>query len=300
MSGALVSNIQRFSLDDGPGMRTTVFFKGCSLSCAWCHNPECIGSTPVLQFNGKQCASCGVCADKCPNGAHAMKDGEHVFSREKCAACGKCAPACRKGALKQVGQPYEPEELLRELLKDRTYFSTSGGGITFSGGEPALLPEDTARIARLCKEAGLHVALDTAGHVPFRNYELLLPHVDLFLYDVKCFDPDLHKQWTGSDNVRILKNLKRLNGLRANLVIRVPVIKGFNDTPGEHEGISALLAPLNGVSLVELLPYHSYGAGKYETLGIGNTIADHTPPSKEFMEEALQKYTAKGLNAVIS
>lgn len=301
MSNAeIVSNIQRFSLDDGPGIRTTVFLKGCNLRCAWCHNPESLVPAPVLQYYPASCKGCGKCAQVCPQGAHTLRDGAHSFDRDLCEACGKCASACRTGALKLVGEPYSPEELFRELLKDRRYFASSGGGVTFSGGEPALRPEFIARVAELCGREGIRLALDTAGNVPFTNYERLLPYIDLFLYDVKCFDPARHERWTGVGNERILDNLRALDAAGAAYTVRVPVIPGFNADAGEQERIAEFLASLSSPGLIQLLPYHTYGVGKYEALDLAYRLDGQGAPDAGFMEQALQFYLQSGLRAEIA
>lgn len=299
MSAVLVSNIQKFSLDDGPGIRTTVFFKGCSLRCAWCHNPECIDRSPVLQFFSIYCKSCGKCVIRCPNQAHSIVNGTHVFHRDACVACGKCALACRQGALKLVGKEYKPVDLFQEILKDRHYYKTSGGGVTFSGGEPALMVEYIIEVAKLCKTAGIHTALDTAGNVPFQNYERLLPYISLFLYDIKCVDDSVHKRWTKVGNRLILENIQALDKRNVQYTIRVPVINFFNANLKEQENIAQFLASLSNPGLIQLLPYHGYGTGKYEATGLDNETKDHFPPTKDFMEKALQCYLRLGLNAEI-
>ena len=299
MSAVLISNIQKFSLDDGPGIRTTIFFKGCSLRCAWCHNPECIDHSPVLQFFSIYCKSCGKCATRCPNQAHHIVSGTHVFDRDACVACGKCALVCRQGALKLVGKEYKPLDLFQEILKDRHYYDTSGGGVTFSGGEPALMVEDVIEVAKLCKAAGIHTALDTAGNVPFQNYKSLLPYISLFLYDIKCFDDSAHKRWTKVGNRLILENIQALDKRNAQYIIRVPVINFFNANLREQENIAQFLASLSNLGLIQLLPYHGYGAGKYEATGLYNETEGYSPPTKDFMEKALQCYLRLGLNAEI-
>lgn len=300
MKRVLISNIQRFSVDDGPGIRTTIFFKGCSLACAWCHNPECIDLAHTLQFNADYCISCGACTVVCPTNAHSFANDLHVYEREKCKTCGICVTACKQNALTLIGQYYEPEVLLQEILKDRNYYKTSGGGVTFSGGEPALFPDFIAEIAQLCKDSGLHIALDTAGHVPFAHYEKLLPYINLFLYDVKCIDAKQHERWIGADNRQILHNLQQLDQHGASLVIRVPVIKGFNDNLAEHQRIASFLASLEHVELIQLLPYHNYGLGKYEMIGMNNVLDDHTPPENAQMEQMCQPYLTLNLPAQIS
>ncbi|MFW5490011.1 MAG: glycyl-radical enzyme activating protein [Desulfovibrio sp.] len=299
MAPELVSNIQRFSLDDGPGIRTTVFMKGCNLRCAWCHNPESLNMSPILQFAAQNCASCGKCVAVCPNGAQRLEGDTHIFDRALCKACGKCASVCRKSALKLIGRMYEPDELFLELIKDRAYFKT-GGGVTFSGGEPALKPDFIRETARLCREDGIHTALDTAGNVPFANYDRVLPHISLFLFDVKCFTSALHKRWTQVENGLILENLRKLDAAGAEYTIRVPVIPSFNDDLQEQERIARFIASLSRPGLVELLPYHTYGVGKYDALGIAYDYAQYASPHDEIMEEALHCYLQLGLNARIS
>lgn len=300
MNHEYVSNIQRFSLDDGPGIRTTVFLKGCNLQCQWCHNPESISFSPVLQFISDNCVSCGKCVAACPGGAHLVDEKTHVIDRTLCQACGACAQRCRKNALKLIGTKYSARQVFNEILKDRAYYEVSGGGVTFSGGEPACKPDFVVEVARMCADAKIHVTLDTAGNVPFESFETLLPHVSLFLYDVKCVDHDLHKRGTGVGNDLILENLKRLDRAGAGYRIRVPVIPGFNNDPGEQKAIAGFLSSLCGPQLVELLPYHGYGVGKYEILGLDYTCDKGCATDRDFMEKALQYYLELGLKAQIS
>lgn len=297
----LVSNIQRFSVDDGPGIRTTVFFKGCNLRCIWCHNPECISGGFSMQLTSSSCHSCQKCTVVCKRGGHTFENGVHKVNRENCIGCGECAYYCPATAISIIGKQYEPETLVKEVLKDKMYFKTSGGGVTFSGGEPMLNPDYLREVLRLAKEAGLHTAVDTAGNVPFASFEKVMPYTDIFLYDIKLWDEEKHKQATGVSNKLILENLKKLTGAGATVFIRTPVIMEWNGDLEQFEAISSYLASLkNPVKLIQLLPYHSYGVGKYDTLGMTNKIKDHTPPSQEFMESALRLYLDKGLPAQIS
>ena len=302
MTAPLVSNLQRFSVDDGPGIRTTVFFKGCNLRCLWCHNPECIPAAPVLQFLAASCTGCGRCGAACPNGVHTITpEGEHLICREKCTGCGKCAYGCLASALTVIGTAYAPEELTALVLRDRRYFETSGGGVTLSGGDPLLFPDYVVRVLKKLGEEGVHRAVDTAGCVPWANFEQVLPHADLFLYDVKAHDSALHKKLTGVDNAPILDNLRRLSAAGATIFVRVPVIPGCNDDLAELSAIADELASLPAPpELTQLLPYHSYGAGKYATLGQTDPLPPLQPPDQSFMERALTLFLNRGLNASIS
>jgi len=299
-----ISNLQRFSLDDGPGIRTTVFFKGCNLRCAWCHNPECIVPGATLQFIAASCTACGKCVSVCPQNVHTItEDGRHLLDRTLCAACGKCAYHCPHTALNLIGTQYQPEELLRQILKDQKYYETSGGGVTFSGGEPMLHPAYLAQMLRMCREAGLHTAVDTAGCVPFSSFETVLPWTNLFLYDIKLWDEAGHRAATGVSNQRILENLDALTRAGADVYIRTPVIPTFNDDPETFRQIAAFLAGLPGrehVRLIQLLPYHSYGVGKYASLGQPSKTAALKPPEDALMRQALQFYLDLGLPAQIS
>ena len=299
-TSCIVSNIQRFSVDDGPGIRTTVFFKGCNLACLWCHNPECISATSSLQILQKTCAYCGRCVSACLHGGHQIADHFHSLNRRNCVACGACVDVCRAGALTLVGRAYTPQALLEILLKDRSYYEHSNGGVTFSGGEPMLQIDALCDILALAKQAGLHTAVDTAGCVPFSSFERAMPDTDVFLYDIKLFDAQRHKAATGVDNALILENLKKLTQAGAHAIIRVPVICEINGSLEELDAIASYLASLQHIDLVQLLPYHAYGVGKYETLGLKNKIQSHTPPAQAFMEEALSQFLEKGITASIS
>ena len=299
-----VSNIQRFSLDDGPGIRTTVFFKGCNLRCAWCHNPECIEAAFSLQFEEASCTACGKCAEVCTNGVHRIDEaGKHRIDRSKCIGCGACAYSCPNTALSLIGRRYTPEELLAQVMKDHKYYETSKGGVTFSGGEPMLYPSYLSDVLRLCKAEGLHTAVDTAGCVDFSGFEQVMPWADLFLYDIKLLNGEKHKNATGVPNERILENLDRLTRAEADVYIRTPVIPTYNDELDELSNIAAFLAKLPGrehVRLIQLLPYHNYGVGKYEALGKASRTTDIKSPSEEFMKAALEQYKKLGLPARVS
>ena len=255
MKTATIFDIQRGSFVDGPGIRTTVFFKGCNLSCRWCHNPESQDPVPRVLVSPTKCTGCGKCRDICPHG----------FS--SCDLCGECTILCPADARRVCGQTYTVAELLEEIQKDRDYFASSRGGVTFSGGECMLRPDFLAEILAACRSSGIHTAVDTAGNVPFSHFEQVLPYTDLFLYDIKAFSGELHRTGTGVENNQILENLTRLSKVfPGDILIRVPVIPGFNADPAEMGRIATFLASL-GLSRTELLPYHRLGEHKYAALG---------------------------------
>ncbi len=267
-----IFDIKRFAVHDGNGIRTTVFLKGCNLRCLWCHNPEGMFSVPQTAYYAHKCIGCGECAGVCPAQAHRIEDGKHLFDRALCIGCGKCAAVCLGDALTFYGREMTADELLPLLLEDREFYESSSGGVTFSGGECMLQADFLREILRLCKENGIHTAVDTAGDVPWESFEKVIPYTDLFLYDVKAATESLHKEGTGVSNARILENLKRLSDAGAEIIVRVPVIGGYNDTAEEIERIAAILKPLR-IRSVELLPYHAMGEHKYEAIGqVGQTF----------------------------
>lgn len=253
MLSALIFDIQRNSFVDGPGIRTTVFFKGCNLHCRWCHNPESQSSKREMLFYQNKCINCGKCREVCRH---------HLTT---CDFCGRCTLFCPKDARKLCGEEYTVDALFDEIIKDRDYYDTSGGGVTFSGGECMLQPDFLLEILKKCKGVGIHTAVDTAGNVPFAYFEKVLPFVNLFLYDVKAYTPKLHEDGTGVSNERILENLKRLSG-KADILVRVPVIGGYNDSEEEQKKIAAFIRKVKTVK-TELLPYHALGEHKYGALG---------------------------------
>ena len=263
-----IFNIQRHSIHDGPGIRTIVFFKGCPLACLWCSNPESQGFEPELFLDPEKCIACGACAEVCPEGA-VTKSGEGellLYRRELCTACGRCAEVCYAGARCVEGRTVSAREVLAEVLRDAAFFSRSGGGITLSGGEPLAQPRFAAELLRLSREEGLHTAVETAGHVPWENFETVLELVDLFLYDLKHHDPEKHSSGVGAGNGLIISNLQKLRSLAAQVVIRVPVIPGYNDRPEDLLALSDIALRF-GIKELHLLPVHRYGSGKYRLLG---------------------------------
>lgn len=290
----VISNIQRFSLDDGPGIRTTVFLKGCNLECAWCHNPECINYFTEIEFLESKCTACGRCLQACASDAKI--DGTGKTDRNLCTRCGKCASVCRNGALEIVGEEMSVDDIMKIILKDRPYYKESGGGVTVSGGDPMTQPGFLAELLRACKDVGLHTAVDTAGNVPQKNFDEVLEFADLFLYDIKMFDSQKHKEYTGVDNEQIWKNLNYLNDRGARIFVRMPIIKGINDSLDDIRSIAERIAKMDSVESIKLLPYHNYGEGKYHSLDMKYSIHDNAVPDKEFMREATEIVKAAGIN----
>lgn len=281
-----IFNIQRFSVNDGPGIRTTVFAKGCNLRCRWCHNPESISSRQEIQYFPEKCIMCGKCLDVCPEGAHYINsEGGKVFDRDKCRMCGLCIQHCLYDALVFVAKDMQPDEVVEVVMKDSDYYQNSGGGLTISGGEPLLQKEFVKRIFEKTHALGIHNALDTAANIDWSVIEYVLPVVDLVLLDLKVMDPEIHKRFTGVSNKKILQNAKQLAQQAIDLIVRIPVIAGFNATEDNMNQTAAFLKDFPRLQYVELLSYHDLGLEKYTSLGQKNDEHDvFATPSNETME----------------
>ena len=293
-----VLNIQKFSVDDGPGIRTTVYFKGCNLKCLWCHNPESIGREIDIRYDSQRCVKCGLCSEVCPVGAQRLEGGERTFQREICTKCGKCAEVCPTKALIPYGLTMTAQEVFFEIEKDRAFYVKSKGGVTFSGGEPMLQLDFLKELLSACREKGFHTTVDTAGNVPWNRYLEILSEVDLFLFDVKAMDEDLHFAITGSSNRRILENLQKLSVAGKNIIVRLPVIPGVNFVEEEAERLTKFLAGLNGKIAIELLPFHKLGENKYESLQMAYECKHCIPPNKEWMDSLKDLFKSKGINVL--
>lgn len=268
-TAAVITNIQRFSIHDGPGIRTTVFMKGCNLRCLWCHNPESQSQQPQKMLYHHKCVGCGACREIC----------DKAFSAG-CDSCGKCVAVCVHGARELAGTTVTVNSLFQEILKDRPFYDNSGGGVTFSGGEPLLQPDFLVEVLQRCNASSIHTAVETAGNVSWEVFTQVLPYVDLFLYDIKAIDPQVHKNCTGVSNERILANAQKLMRIcPEKLLFRMPVIPGYNDTQ-----VPAVAAFAGEISL-ELLPYHSTGMGKYQALGMRYDLEGVQAPPRETMEK---------------
>lgn len=264
MQQGIIFNIQRFSIHDGPGIRTTVFLKGCPLNCAWCHNPESQCPLPEIMVRAERCQGCSACEMVCKQGRVLIHEGKR--QHQCCAACGSCVDVCAHGALELVGRWVTTEEVMLEIMKDELFFDQSGGGVSFSGGEPLLQPDFLESLLVACRGQGLHTAVDTCGYAPWTDLARMAPLVDRFLYDVKLIDEAGHIEYTGQSNKLILENLQRLSQIHSQIEVRVPIIPGVNNDPASLERLATFLRPLSILG-VKLLAYHTYGVAKYARLG---------------------------------
>jgi pyruvate formate lyase activating enzyme len=289
---ATLFNIQQFSTEDGPGIRTTAFFKGCPLRCAWCHNPEGMHTTPDLVWYDVRCIAARHCLRVCPeNALHLDADGMHI-DRQRCTACGDCATACPSAALEVIGKIWTVQALLDELRKDQVFYETSGGGVTFSGGEPLLQVDFLAEILPRCQDAGLHVALDTCGALPWERYERLLPFVNLVLLDLKIMDEAHHRQATGSSNRLILENARRIAARGIPIWVRTPVIPGYTQDEANLTAIGNFIASeLPTVERWDLLAYTNLGRPKYHRLDLPYALEETALLTRQEMETLWQTAT---------
>jgi glycyl-radical enzyme activating protein len=261
-------DIHRFSLNDGPGIRTTVFLKGCYLNCEWCHNPESQSFTPQLSFNPEKCLNCFECVKACPNNAHNIEGSKHFVDWNLCELAGKCVEVCPSGALKIIGTDAEVDLIISEVIKDKKYYDKTGGGITISGGEPMAQFEFTKELLIKSKNNKLNTVLDTCGYGEQNHYKEILDYVDLFLFDYKFTDEKLHKEYTGVTNKEILSNLDFLYSNGASITLRCPMIPGINDNDDHLNGIKRIITKYPNLKSVEIMPYHNMGKDKAGRVGM--------------------------------
>ncbi|HTY57301.1 MAG TPA: glycyl-radical enzyme activating protein [Bacteroidota bacterium] len=278
-----VFNIMRFSVQDGPGIRTTIFLKGCPLHCAWCHNPEALSGAAELMLRPERCIACGDCVSACPSGAIVEREGKIETLPDLCARCGTCADVCAADAREIVGRTMTVDDVMREIERDVPFYRESGGGVTFSGGEPLLQHRFLVSLLRACAGAGLSTVVDTAGYASPDVLYRVASLTDLFLYDLKSIDEDVHRRFAGISGALIRGNLSRLASWGKKVVIRMPIIPGVNDSRANIEEAGRFIASLGNVVRVQLLPYHTIGVDKYMRLGIPYTLAGLEAPRQEAM-----------------
>lgn len=270
----IIFDIQRCSYHDGPGLRTTVFFKGCQLRCAWCHNPESFRREPQLQFIRHLCVNCGRCEAVCPVGAHSFSGGVHSLDFSRCVSCGNCARSCPNRALKLLGYEISAQEILQIVLRDKAYYETSGGGLTVSGGEPTAQPAFLIELLSLAKENGIHTCLETNGYIPQNTLATLLDKVDLFLLDYKLTDAQALYTYTHAQGELWQNTLDTLETRQIPVILRLPIIPGVNDAESHLREAAALDAKYSCIQKVEIMPYHAIGADKWAQLGYDYTLRE--------------------------
>lgn len=262
----IIFDLKKFAIHDGPGIRTTVFFKGCPLSCWWCHNPEGQSFEQELMFEERKCRGCGACLQACAQGAISMADGSLSIDKESCTLCGACVEACHPEALRLIGREVTAEEVMEEIERDRIFYDSSGGGATFSGGEPLSQPEFLHSLLRACKAREIHTTVDTSGYAPWEVLREIAADADLFLYDLKLMDDGEHRKFTGVSNELILENLRLLSEAGGAIIVRVPIVPEVNDDEAAISRIGQFLASLPTSPIVDILPYHRVGTEKYRRL----------------------------------
>jgi pyruvate formate lyase activating enzyme len=295
LTTGIVFDIKKFSIHDGPGIRTTVFFKGCPLRCWWCHNPEGLAPEPELMFWANRCIRCHACLEVCAHGA-ISRDGNAVSTdAEKCVRCGACVAACYAEARQIVGREVTVAQVAAEIERDVPFYDESGGGATFSGGEPLLQGDFLLELLHACKARGIHTAVDTCGFAPWEVLDGLREVVDLFLYDLKLMDDARHREFTGASNALILSNLQALSQRGHDIIVRLPLIPSVNDDEENLRQMGSFLAALPNLIQVDILPYHGIGGEKYNRLNRSYDLPEVQPPSEERVAEIAQTLAGFGL-----
>ena len=289
-----IFDIQRYSIHDGPGIRTTVFLKGCPLRCLWCSNPESQNQHPEIMLDRSLCGRCGTCVEVCPQGAAVEQGTGIVLLRERCRGCGRCVAGCPQGARRLVGNQMTVEEIVEEVEKDRLFYKNSGGGITLSGGEPMHQPDFTRALLMRCKEKGLHTVLDTSGYAQLKDWDSVLEYADLVLFDLKQMNPVQHQEYTGVSTELILKSAREIASQKIPMIIRIPLVPGYNDMRVNIEGCAHFAQEIH-VDRVELLPFHKLCMSKYTKLNKEWKLFSLASPSQELLEEVRTIFSTYGL-----
>ncbi len=295
MEKGTVFDIKQFAVHDGPGIRTTIFFKGCPLNCWWCHNPEGLSSEIEIFYYSSRCMNCENCVKVCPAEAIVKKEHGILLLRERCTMCGKCVETCPTGSLQMVGSIVTAETMIKEIKKYIIYYNASDGGVTFSGGEPLMQPELLTAIVHECNQLGVHTTLDTSGYAPSHTFRSVAEGIDLFLYDLKIMDGQTHMKYTGVSNDAIINNLKYLvdTGRGEDVIIRFPVITGITDTENNVNDIVGFVSSLDDVKKIDLLPFHKVEE-KYKRLGKKYRITDIVSPSTNTIDRVRKEFEEKG------
>lgn len=280
-----INNIQRFSLTDGDGIRTTVFFKGCNMKCKWCHNPETINGATELIYYRNKCIGCGKCFEVCPNKAHKIDNGVHIIDRNLCVNCGKCAEKCYAEALEMCGKDMTIDEIMKEIRQDIPYYNNSNGGVTLSGGEALCQRDFAIELCKACRKEGIKVAIETNLNADYKYAKELLQETDLIMCDLKIFDDKLHLENTGVSNKRICENIKKIDELGIPIIVRTPLVPGVTDYNRNITQIAEYIKPLKNLIRYELLNFNPLGEGKYKALGKENTFDKVRPLGKERLDE---------------
>lgn len=290
-----VLDIKRFSIHDGPGIRTTVFLKGCPLHCMWCHNPESIGFKKEIGYLPDKCIHCGECTAVCAKDCHYIHGGKHIYNRNNCDNCGQCVRICPTGALKLFGEHMPVSSVMMEVMKDKKYYENSGGGLSISGGEPMAQFDFTMALLKAAKREGLHTCIETCGYAQWQKFSEIKDYVDLFLYDYKESDVERHIKYTGVDNKLCTENLLLLDGAGAKTIMRCPVIPGLNDREDHFKGIAQTANKLKNVERIEIMPFHPFAGYKYDQLGVKYSL-DKTEAANDVQVEswisAIRMYTS--------
>jgi len=291
----VIFDVKRFAVHDGPGIRTTVFLKGCPLRCQWCHNPESWYPTPEMSVRRNLCLRCGRCVEACPHDAITLNDDGPAIDAERCQACGACVSACPSGAREILGRPVSVDEVIARVERDVPFYDQSGGGVTFSGGEPMAQVEFLGALLARCKAHDLHTAVDTSCHASWEAFKSILPNVDLFLCDVKHADAKIHEQITGVTNELLIENLKQINKSSKRIFLRFPVIPGVNDDLDNVDALGRLASSLGAVARIDILPYNETMQGKLTRLTGSYELVESTRPSDEHVRMIADRLEGFGL-----